>query len=137
MVVAEKFSGGVIIRWRACMRIGQILTASAVSFGLSVAAHGQGVAPPAPPSPAGAPSAMAAPTPPHHLDKCPTNIADFENSDATSKLVERCLGRSHDVRGGRGSDIIWIYSTKDGSLMLVFVFDKTGALTHFHAYSHN
>ncbi len=102
-----------------------------------------GQAQPAPPSPPPPPPIPSAPTPPapapppHHLDRCPDNLLDFENSDATSKLVQQCLGRPERTMPGRGSDSVWFYSVKNGTITVVCVFDKTGALTHFRAYAHN
>lgn len=111
----------------ACMRIGAI-TAVALSLSLAVAARGQEASPP--PSP----PSEASP-PPHHLAACPDNVADFENSDATQKLVRKCMGAPDRVMPGHGSDVVWFYSAKGGAIMLVLVFDKTGALTHFRAYA--
>ena len=115
------------------MRIGTIAAVVAMSVSLGAAAHGQAVSP-APPPPPATPDVSP---PPHHLDRCPDNIADFENSDATSKLVRQCLGQPSRVMAGRGSDVVWFYTLKAGTITLVMVFDKSGALTHFRAYAHS
>jgi hypothetical protein len=82
-------------------------------------------------------SAPVAAAPVRHLDRCPGNIADFEGSDATRALVEKCLGRPTRVMPGHGDDVIYQYSAQGGALIIMFVFDHSGALTHFAAYARN
>jgi hypothetical protein len=106
------------------MRITIHALAAALSMSLAAAAFGQDAGPAAPPTKA----------PIHHLDGCPKNIADFDNSDATRKLVEKCMGRPASVAKGRGDDVIYHYSARGGTIMILFVFDSSGALTHFAAY---
>jgi hypothetical protein len=110
-------------------RIGALAAAMAIALGLTVSASAQ--EPPPPPAVPSGPAAV------HHLDGCPDNIAKFENSDATRKLVEKCLGRPASVMKGRGDDVIYQYSAHGGSIILMFVFDRTGAMTHFRAYKHD
>jgi hypothetical protein len=108
------------------MRSGTIASIVAMSLCFSAAAQVRAASTPTAASPAA-----------RHLDRCPGNIADFENSDATSNLVKQCLGQPTRIMPGRGSDVIWNYDTKGGTVILVFVFDNMGVLTHFRAYSTN
>ena len=124
------------------MRVGIVVAVAAFCLSLGGPAWcevGSSATPPPtlqPPSSA-APAAVEASPPPHHLDRCPDNLGDFENSDATKDLVQKCLGQPERVMPGRGSDVIWFYSAKAGAITLVMVFDKSGALTHFRAYAHS
>jgi hypothetical protein len=84
-------------------------------------------------------SAVTAQQPPapahHHLDGCPANLADFDNSDATTKLVQDCLGRPTQTTPNPDGSAFYSYEARDKSLYLVFLFDKTGALVRFNAYA--
>jgi hypothetical protein len=118
------------------MRVRFFAAVAASSFWLATGALA--VEPPAssaPPAPS-APASDAQPAP-HHLDKCPNDLADYDNSDATMKLVQKCLGRPATVMPGRDSDVIWMYSARGGTIQIVFVFDKSGAMTHFRVYAKN
>jgi len=119
--------------WGKEMVRGTLAALAAISLLFASVAQAQQ----APPPPVVAAPASDALPPPHHLDKCPDNVADFENSDATSKLVQQCLGRPERIMPGRGSDVIWFFSAKGGTITVVCVFDKTGVLTHFRAYAHS
>jgi hypothetical protein len=72
---------------------------------------------------------------PHHLGGCPASLADFDNSDATIKLVESCLGRPTQTAPNADGRVVYTYLARDGSLYLDFLFDKTGALVRFRAYA--
>jgi hypothetical protein len=82
-------------------------------------------------------SAVAAQQPPapHHLDGCPTSLGDFDNSDATIKLVESCLGRPTQTAPNPDGHVLYTYEARDKSLYLAFLFDKSGALVRFGAYA--
>ncbi len=107
------------------MRYNRYLLAAALALGLSTPLIAQESSAPA----------AAKPEPVHHLDKCPKNVADFENSDASRSLVEKCLGRPTQKSPGHGDDTIYQYVR--GSVILVFVFDHSGAMTHFRGYQQN
>jgi hypothetical protein len=113
------------------------MVAVALSMSMGPAARSQETSPTSRPEPQTAASAQDTSPTPHHLDKCPDNLGDFENSDATKKFVQKCLGRPNRVMSGRGSDVIWFYSAKGGEITLVMVFDEVGALTRFRAYAQN
>jgi hypothetical protein len=114
------------------MRIAIIAAAAVLGLGLGLGEAAE--AQPATPPPS---DAAPAPPPLRHLDKCPDNLADYENSDATRKLVDKCLGRPESVSRGHGDDVIYHYSARGGQFILVFIFDKAGAMTHFRVYGRN
>lgn len=115
------------------MRIRRLAALAASVLWMASAALAQ--EPASTPPAASAPAADAPPAK-HHLSGCPSNIADFDNSDATRPLVERCLGRPGSVTRGHGDDVIYHYEARGGTFIIVFIFDGSGALTHFAAFKH-
>jgi hypothetical protein len=109
------------------MRYKVLLLAAALALGLSTPLMAQETS-----SKSTAPEAVT-----HHLDKCPSNVAEFDHSDATRTLVEKCMGRPTVVLPGHGDDTVYEYAVRGGTIILVFVFDRSGAMTHFAGYKKN
>lgn len=76
-------------------------------------------------------------TPPQvrHLAKCPDNIADFIDSDATATLVKKCLGKPAFENHRQDGAFSWVYPSRDGKLVMAFAFNPDGSLMRARAYA--
>lgn len=76
-------------------------------------------------------------TPPEirHLTKCPDNIADFIDSDATATLVKKCLGKPAFENHRQDGAYSWVYPSRDGKLVMAFAFNPDGSLMRAVAYA--
>ena len=79
----------------------------------------------------------AATAPPlvRHLAKCPENIADFIDSDATATLVKKCLGKPAFENHRQDGAFSWVYPSRDGKLVMAFAFNPDGSLMRARAYA--
>jgi Cu/Ag efflux pump CusA len=76
-------------------------------------------------------------TPPQvrHLTKCPDNIADFIDSDATAPLVKKCLGKPAFENRRPDGAFSWVFPSRDGKLVMAFAFNPDGSLMRARAYA--
>lgn len=77
----------------------------------------------------------ATPPPVRHLTKCPDNIADFIDSDATAALVKKCLGKPAYENQRADGAFSWVYSSRDGKVAMAFAFNPDGSLMRARAYA--
>ena len=70
-----------------------------------------------------------------HLAKCPDNIADFIDSDATAKLVRKCLGKPAFENQRADGSFSWVYPSRDGRITMAFAFNPDGSLMRARAYA--
>ena len=75
------------------------------------------------------------PPPIRHLTKCPDNIADFIDSDATAPLVKKCLGKPAFENHRPDGAFSWVYPSRDGKLIMAFAFNADGSLMRARAYA--
>lgn len=69
-----------------------------------------------------------------HLDKCPKNVADFIDSDASATFVKKCLGRPASENRNPDGRLVYMYSFQGGKLMLAFLFASDGSMIRVRAY---
>jgi hypothetical protein len=76
------------------------------------------------------PGAAATAPPPRHIDTCPKEVTDFQGTDATAKLVEKCLGRPYHTNQNPDGRFIYMYMyvVNGRTFYFSFLFDKDGVL---------
>ncbi|MDP1632136.1 MAG: hypothetical protein Q8L66_12030 [Caulobacter sp.] len=79
----------------------------------------------------------APPAPIKHLAKCPDNVGDYIDSDATAPFVKKCLGAPTTENHNPDGRFVYLYSLQGGKLTLTFLFASDGSMIRLRAYKTN